>query len=46
MPATLKGERLRIRWRTRFDMEVCRFVGNEDIEGGEELIDSLIDLAS
>lgn len=43
---TVVGQRIEIDVFDDGHMEVCRFVGNEDIEGGEELIDSLIDLAS
>jgi hypothetical protein len=43
---TTVGQRIEIDVFDDGHMEVCRFVGNEDIEGGAELIDSIIDSTS
>lgn len=41
---TVVGQRIEIDVFTDGHMEVSRFVGHEDIEGGAELIDSIISL--
>ncbi|MFM0322774.1 hypothetical protein [Caballeronia glebae] len=43
---TVVGQRIEIDVFNDGHMEVSRFVGNEDIEGGAELIDSIVALAS
>ncbi|ENG0232935.1 hypothetical protein [Burkholderia multivorans] len=42
---TVVGQRVEIDVFDDGHMEVSRFVGNEDIEGGVELIDSIVALA-
>ncbi|AQG97851.1 hypothetical protein A9R05_02675 [Burkholderia sp. KK1] len=42
---TVVGQRIEIDVFDDGHMEVSRFVGNEDIEGGAELIDSILALA-
>lgn len=42
---TVVGQRIEIDVFDDGHMEVSRFVGNEDIEGGAELIDSIVRLA-
>jgi hypothetical protein len=41
---TVVGQRIEIDVFEDGHMEVSRFVGNEDIVGGEELIDSILEL--
>jgi hypothetical protein len=41
---TVVGQRIEIDVFEDGHMEVSRFVGNEDIEGGQELIDSILEL--
>ena len=40
---TVVGERVEIDVFEDGHMEVSRFIGNEDIEGGEELVEQLIE---
>lgn len=42
VPVTVVGERVEIDVFDDGHMEVSRFVGNEDIEGRVELIDSIV----